>query len=764
MHKMRGLLIILLGMVTATVPAQWRSTDGPSGGTVLSVAVEGSRVFAGTQAGLYISDDNGSTWNESTTGWPCSRITAIALNNATAVAGIYGEGIIRSTDHGDSWIFSNEGLTNLSIHCISFCGNRLLAGTDAGMFQSVDIGLTWSRNAQIPANLRVTSLSTRGSSLFAGTYGNGVYRSDDSGVTWTIRDAGLTNRNVLSMLWVSDTAYAGTDGGGVYRLAGDGWLEVNEGLPALAAVAALTEYSGKEFAAVTGQGIFATDNNGGLWYPSMENLDNREIHCLAAGTQKIFAGSEGGGVFLSSGEGMNWAPAGKGITASAITAILTGTNEVFACTRGAGLHHSPGNGYAWQSVSKGLTCPYPMDISGFGGLLVTGTLGAGIFFSADNANNWYSGNNGPSNPYVTNVIGKEGILFAGTRGGGVFASSDTGKSWIPVNTGLTDGVITTLVGSGEHIYAGTYSSGIFRTGNNGDFWEPCGAFPQGKQVNGILTIGAEIYAGTSTGMYHSTDSGSTWGMVTGFPACPVPSLAFTNGTLFAATTGRGMQVSDDGGEHWNGYNTGLVDSSLNVIALSDMNIQGGTNAKGMWMRALSDFFRIEIAPDTVRLGWQSGSPGDLIVDSKVEWTLQGFLPIWLTVNKKSGTGSDTLTFRSTAENTGTVERKAILYLFSAKAKMVSVMITQRGRSQGISCDTVGDLVIGPNPVAEILWIRNRSAISRLRMCNALGEVVWESPRPEKEFGIDVSRFSPGLYSLTAFFRDSEVTRKIIIRE
>jgi hypothetical protein len=52
----------LLVLSSHTVSAQWVSANGPNGGNIRCLAVSGGNIFAGTDGGVYLSTNNGTSW------------------------------------------------------------------------------------------------------------------------------------------------------------------------------------------------------------------------------------------------------------------------------------------------------------------------------------------------------------------------------------------------------------------------------------------------------------------------------------------------------------------------------------------------------------------------------------------------------------------------------------------------------------------------------------------------------------------------------
>ncbi len=166
-------MLFLLGV--NSLPAQWVQTNGPYGGTVHSLSVSGSNLFAGTYGGVFLSTDNGASWTQANAGLTNTSVYALAVNGSNLFAGTYG-GVFLSTDNGASWTQVNTGLTNTWVTSLAVSGSNLFAGTDGGgVFLSTDNGASWTQVNTGLTNTYVLSLSVSGSNLFAGTWG-GVWR------------------------------------------------------------------------------------------------------------------------------------------------------------------------------------------------------------------------------------------------------------------------------------------------------------------------------------------------------------------------------------------------------------------------------------------------------------------------------------------------------------------------------------------------------------------------------------------------------------
>ena len=188
---------------------------------VWSVAVdpkEAGVVHAGhSGASVSTSRDGGATWTSSQFDYYCSdfcaeAITTLALDPAspsTMYAGIDADydypgfaELFKSTDGGKNWTQSDAGLVLWSsVYSIAVDpedSKRILAGTSAGAYLSLDAGANWKKTSASVGRALVFDPWNR-QVAYAGTEKDGVLRSTDRGSTWSVLGSGLPNAAVLSL-------------------------------------------------------------------------------------------------------------------------------------------------------------------------------------------------------------------------------------------------------------------------------------------------------------------------------------------------------------------------------------------------------------------------------------------------------------------------------------------------------------------------------------------------------------------------------------
>lgn len=163
----------------------------PDDASISSFVLKDNKIIAGTDAdGIYISDDKAKNWYRVGLGLPRHvRITALIAYKQLLFAGTYLNGIYFSSDDGDTWRAANAGLKNLTIRSFSTVGPHLFAGTNDGIYSTLNNGESWS---PLKKGVQVNSFSVSGKNILAAT-NVGVFVSGDYGKNWewTFKDAAI---------------------------------------------------------------------------------------------------------------------------------------------------------------------------------------------------------------------------------------------------------------------------------------------------------------------------------------------------------------------------------------------------------------------------------------------------------------------------------------------------------------------------------------------------------------------------------------------
>lgn len=193
--------VIIISEVNLDIPQQpvasiKRSIDrGDNFTTVSSILAnrilfnenDNDSVYAATPDGVYLSADNGATWN--------------------------------------SWILSGNTILSLA-----YVGNKLYAGTDFGQLYQINGANPIDITGNWPSPTQVKSIYGSGSSLFVGLNGaeqdtsyslNGsLWSSNDDGMSWTNITTNMTSTNVYGnnmVAGVKNDLLVATYGGGIFK-------------------------------------------------------------------------------------------------------------------------------------------------------------------------------------------------------------------------------------------------------------------------------------------------------------------------------------------------------------------------------------------------------------------------------------------------------------------------------------------------------------------------------------------------------------------
>ncbi len=311
----------------------WIPASGlPADGAVLSLLVVGSRVFAGLNGhGIFISENNGSTFRESNQGFP-------SLAEVTAL-----------TTVGDALYAALEGIA--------------VGRNSGGVYASSNNGASWSLLGTSPNTNVLTglfSLAVRGRVMLAGD-GGGVWRSADLGETWARANTGIpavvNNDDFKGMVFVGDNHVVAATGNGFLfsRDAGQSWNVPATGNPTVDARALLVLANGRVLGA-TSNGVFRSADTGRTWTATTLTLSTWSLMAIG---NRIFAGLDLGDVRTSTDEGATWT-GGRILNVSSTVRALATSGSVLFAAASEGVFASTNNGSTWTNASTGLPTITPL--------------------------------------------------------------------------------------------------------------------------------------------------------------------------------------------------------------------------------------------------------------------------------------------------------------------------------------------------------------------------------------------------------------------
>jgi len=212
--------------VAQGVEGPWmRMGNGLDGRQVLSLALQGRTILAGTDDGVFARGPDATSWRRLRTVIDGDelhpRVTELLALPSDRLLAATTNGVIRSMDAGKTW---NQPLSGSEVYDLAESQDDpqvVVAATRFGFFRSQDGGDTWTKTSP-PLDATPHALAFVPSArniLFATTTG-GLYRSDDQGVTWRLVNGGLPHSDLTGIavnpdgrtVYVSDFTW-----GGIFR-------------------------------------------------------------------------------------------------------------------------------------------------------------------------------------------------------------------------------------------------------------------------------------------------------------------------------------------------------------------------------------------------------------------------------------------------------------------------------------------------------------------------------------------------------------------
>jgi len=205
--------------------AQWQKFGSPKGTKIKSISNYNTEPIISADSGVY-------TFNKTLRKMNDFLIKDVDFNGANCFfqkdinvlfVGTLSSGIIRSTDAGNTWYFTNNNMPGKMIYSFSNINGTIYACTDNGIFESSNQGTNWTKK-NFSSDKYYYSIVKMNSQILIAT-SNGLYKSKDT--LKTMQTANV-NGNILSMiekkgcltvLSASNGIYYSTDTAKTWKLA-----------------------------------------------------------------------------------------------------------------------------------------------------------------------------------------------------------------------------------------------------------------------------------------------------------------------------------------------------------------------------------------------------------------------------------------------------------------------------------------------------------------------------------------------------------------
>ena len=532
-----------------------------------------------TKGVVYKTVDGGENWQAVWRGENLARYIWINPDNTDVVyvsTGIFdreaanssadtntpgGEGVLKSTDGGQTWSRVNNGLGNLYVGSLFMHPedpDTLLAGTGNNAYQEE----------------------------------NGVYLTTDGGATWrhVLKDAGNIS-SVEFCLSNPQIAYAGSIHG-VYR----------------------SEDGGRTWQAVAGGG-----DDGSWGPPNMMAGFPIDFQVDPDNPDRIFANNYGGGNFLSTDGGHTWVNSSKGYTGASVKKLAVDRTDPGRVVAGvlSGFYISRNGGDDWSGLyPAGGWYAVAIDPSDPNVIMGAISLESTLFITRDDGQTW-TRNTGatlqPDNTWRSICFSPSSpsTIYAGSctinmpephetdpGAQGIFVSHDRGTTWSEANdaTSQTGNVwdLDVAAGDDKTVMAATTNLGVLKTTDGGTSWMQVNSgLPTGVKMLSIAIHPTDpktaLVGSQGNAIYRTTDGGQNWnaaktGMIAEGSITDIVFNPQNPQEIWAADMTSGIYRSTDGGQAWVQHNSGLLNRTIYALAISkDGNhVYAGTDGSGTY--------------------------------------------------------------------------------------------------------------------------------------------------------------------------------------
>lgn len=340
------------------------STGGARATSILMQRGANGMLLFGSSTGLIMKSTNGGlSWGPSRKGSESEGILSLRAHpgNPDKVFAGTEAGIFLSSDFGGGWLGIGKDLPKLATHIalgpLTSQATLYAYGSGIGLKASTDNGETW-RDADVKlggSTIEVMTTDPTGAHFLAGS-GNVVLMYNPSPPSgWVGAGIGITGGMITSLApdpELAGTFYATTPGG-VFQTTDNGrtWQSTARALqisPTLFAVHPAIRT--REFAA-TDQGLFVSTDRGHTWTEPRPRGSRWHVHALTfsstnAGT--ILASTENSSVIVTHDGGFVWEPAHYGIPGERVEAVTLDDKDPDC------FYAYLPNGDCYRSLNKGL--------------------------------------------------------------------------------------------------------------------------------------------------------------------------------------------------------------------------------------------------------------------------------------------------------------------------------------------------------------------------------------------------------------------------
>ncbi|MEM4067721.1 MAG: hypothetical protein QXV17_12770, partial [Candidatus Micrarchaeaceae archaeon] len=448
----------------------------PFNSSILYVTIGGGRVYANstkipTSVPTFYSDNGGITFTP-VTALPVKTVVFDPLNSSILWAVGYPD--LYSLNGGQSFYATFLTVDNMAIYVDPVNDSILLAGSDQGIYESNDKGITWYPiNGNLIDELSdAVSITPNGSRILLSMQDLGTYMSYNNGDSWFSVHMGPENSLVYINPYNDSWIYSFDRGNSApLRVSDNGGLSTFE-IPYVFSPSyqtgnelfAVNSSNGRDVLVGTESGLYYSNNYGKNWsllpgsprnITSLQYVNNNEI---VVGTTN--------GVFVFNGK--TWIES-YGISNIIYSVTVDpGNNNIIAVAGGwpqANLYLSYNRGYNFTLVNTSISSKflYSLIPVQFYFLNVTGypliaTTNFGIYLSENFGENWSDISYNLYSGQVDDLVFEDGNLYIATYGSGLEEIQNFSLSNLPgtINGDVFSNMNITLNGQNVPVYDGHF--------------------------------------------------------------------------------------------------------------------------------------------------------------------------------------------------------------------------------------------------------------------------------------------------------------------
>jgi photosystem II stability/assembly factor-like uncharacterized protein len=594
-------LTVFFFLFHAGLKAQWTKVDGPYGGRINVVAASGNKVAAHSEdAGVFLSTDKAKNWTTLNSGQLSSWVTSILIRGDNILLIGTEEGLYISTNNGASWEKNLSGLGNFSIQALAESGETIYAGSTKGLFQSTDNASSWTRVEVDSSENPVVSIAAKDSMLVIGT-GAGIFVSLNKGVSWKRSTGGLPEKAAGKVVINGNSILAAINDNGIYISADSGstWTQANSGLPSIHYFYDIISYGKLVLTALGSYGIFKWSEISSAWQAVNSGLpENVQVKSIAGSEGSFYAGTSCAGIFLSTDDGSHWLQSNNGLGGLSFTSMAARGDSIFVITQYCGIYFSEDGLIDWKILNIPDFEKNFINVMAFDSKNIYVNVGQdGILRSTDNGLSWEAVNNGilQFREGFSAILSHKNKMFAATYDapgwkGALYYSTNAGNEWLKVTSEITDfSALNSMASNGSDIFAVSRGK-VYLSTDDGSSWKEANNGLEGKEVLSVKANSDVAFASTiSDGAFMSTDKGQSWTAVTGeLKGKQVFSFALTgNSIVLAGTKGSGVYISSDNGLSWKQAGSNLPQEDMISLEKS-RNYVFARNQNTLWRAAISE--------------------------------------------------------------------------------------------------------------------------------------------------------------------------------